>query len=126
MNRILLVEDNPVNQRVALRLLILLGYNADIAENGAEALSLLEHNGYSAVLMDLQMPVMDGLTATRFIRSLDGDTSRIPIIALTANALEGERQKCLDAGMNDFLTKPINRVKFAAALEHWTAEQLTA
>jgi len=127
MNRILLVEDNPINQKVALRLLVLLGYNADLAENGEEALMLLEqHQDYAAILMDIQMPVMDGLTATRAIRGLEGDASRIPIIALTANASERDRQKCLAAGMNDFLAKPINKDLFAAALEHWTAAQLTA
>jgi CheY-like chemotaxis protein len=124
VNRILLVEDNPINQKVALRLLILLGYNADVAENGAEALLMLENHGYSAVLMDLQMPVMDGYDATRAIRNLHGDAGRIPIIALTANALEEERQKCMAVGMNDFLTKPIDREKFAEALEHWTSAQL--
>ncbi len=124
MNRILLVEDNPINQKVALRLLILLGYCADLAENGEEALLLMENHGYSAILMDLQMPVMDGYDATRAIRNLDGDARRIPIIAFTANALDGERQKCLEAGMNDFLTKPIDRNKFAEALEHWTSAQL--
>jgi len=127
MNRILLVEDNPINQKVALRLLVLLGYNADLAENGEEALLLLkQHQDYSAVLMDVQMPVMDGLTATRAIRGLQSDASRIPIIALTANASERDRQRCLAAGMNDFLAKPIDNKKFAAALEHWTAAQLTA
>jgi CheY-like chemotaxis protein len=129
MNRILLVEDNPVNQKLALRMLVLLGYNVDIAENGAEALFLLQRhgyaaamdNGYSAVLMDLQMPVMDGLTATRAIRSLHSDTSRVPIIALTSNSFDTDRQNCLAAGMNDFLSKPINKAQFAAALQHWTA-----
>jgi len=128
MNRILLVEDNPINQKLALRLLILLGYNADLAENGEEALLLLEqrHEDYDAILMDVQMPVMDGLAATRAIRQLESAASRIPIIALTANTAERDRQRCLAAGMNDFLTKPIDNKKFAAALEHWTAAQLTA
>jgi CheY-like chemotaxis protein len=128
MNRILLVEDNPINQKVALRLLVLLGYDADLAENGEEAVLLLEqrHEDYAAVLMDIQMPVMDGLAATRAIRGLAGEASRIPIIALTANASQRDRQNCLAAGMNDFLAKPINKDLFAAALEHWTAAQLTA
>ena len=69
------------------------------------------------------MPVMDGLDATRAIRNLGGAISRIPIIAVTANALQGERQKCLAAGMNDFITKPIEKEKFAAAIERWTSEQ---
>jgi CheY-like chemotaxis protein len=127
MNRILLVEDNPINQKVALRLLMLLGYSADVAENGADALLLLDRqHDYAAVLMDLQMPVMDGLTAALAIRGLKGGRSRIPIIALTANSSERDRQRCLAAGMNDFLAKPINKDHFAAALDRWTATQLTA
>lgn len=119
--RILLVEDNPINQKVAMHLLVLLGYSVDLAENGAKALQVIEDGGYAAVLMDLQMPVMDGLAATRAIRNLPSECSRIPIIALTANGLDSERQKCMAVGMNDFLTKPIHKEKFCAALEHWTA-----
>jgi len=115
--RVLLVEDNPINRIVAIRLLIALGYEADIAENGAQALVLLESAGYVAVLMDLQMPVMDGLTATLAIRSLDAAYSRIPIIALTANGFEGVRQKCMAAGMNDFLnTGPVGRTPAKSSL----------
>jgi CheY-like chemotaxis protein len=118
--RILLVEDNPINQKVAMHLLVLLGYSVDLAENGAKALQVIEDGGYAAVLMDLQMPVMDGLAATRAIRNLPSECSRIPIIALTANGLDSERQKCMAVGMNDFLTKPIHKEKFRTALEHWT------
>ena len=120
--KILVAEDNIINQKVALRLLELLGYKADIAENGEVALQMLEQAGYHAVLMDMHMPVMDGLAATRAIRSLNNELSQIPIIAVTANAIQGERQKCLAAGMNDFITKPIEKDKFAAALEHLTGD----
>jgi CheY-like chemotaxis protein len=120
--KILIAEDNQINQKVALRMLALLGYDADVAENGVEVLRLLENGDYSAVLMDIHMPVMDGMEATQAIRSLDSTLSRIPIIALTANVVHGERQKCLAAGMNDFITKPIEREKFAAALKHWIVE----
>lgn len=118
--RILVVEDNLINQKVAVRMLAILGYAADIAENGADALQLIQQKHYDAILMDLQMPVMGGMEATLAIRRLGGVFRRIPIIAVTANALDNEQQKCLAAGMNDFLTKPIDRQKFASALERWT------
>jgi CheY-like chemotaxis protein len=104
-----------------------LGYHAAIAENGATCLELVQDGSYDAILMDMHMPVMDGLEATRAIRRLDSAVSRIPIIALTASALQGERQKCLQAGMDDFITKPIEKAKFEATLEYWTsqAEQTT-
>ncbi len=121
--RILVAEDNLINQKVALRLLNLLGYRADVAENGAEVLRLLGKDHYDAILMDMHMPVMDGLEATMAIRNLEGALSRIPIIAVTANAIQGERQKCLAAGMNDYITKPIEKDKFAAALEYWTSQK---
>ena len=121
--KILIAEDNLINQKVAVRLLTLLGYSSDVAENGAVALKLLENGGYDAVLMDMHMPVMDGLAATRAIRNLGGALGRTPIIAVTANAIEGERQKCLAAGMNDFISKPIEKEKFAAALERWTTPE---
>jgi signal transduction histidine kinase/ligand-binding sensor domain-containing protein/CheY-like chemotaxis protein len=120
--KILVAEDNEINQKVALRMLALLGYSADIAANGEDALELLKRGSYDAVLMDMHMPVMDGLDATRAIRNLEGAISRIPIIAVTANALQGERQKCLAAGMNDFISKPIEKEKFAAAIERWTSK----
>jgi CheY-like chemotaxis protein len=103
--KILLAEDNKVNQKVALLTLKKIGYTADIANNGLEVLDLLEKQSYDVILMDMQMPEMDGLTTTKMIRNLP-----IPqpyIIALTANALGEDRQKCLEAGMNDYLSKPI-------------------
>lgn len=112
--RILLAEDNVVNQKVALHLLSRLGYRADVAGNGLEVLAALERQVYDVILMDVQMPEMDGLDATRKIVS--GAFSVQPyIIAMTANAMEGDRQLCLDAGMNDYLSKPIriDALKFA-------------
>ncbi len=121
-----MAEDNPINQKVALRLLSNLGYNAELAENGEIALQRVQHGKYDAVLMDLHMPVMDGLQATRAIRSLATAVSQIPIIALTANALNDERRKCLEAGMNDFMTKPIDKKLFESVLDHWTNPDLAA
>jgi len=100
----LLAEDNVVNQKVALHLLARLGYRADVAGNGLEVISALERQTYDVILMDVQMPDMDGLEATRHINHLP---NRPYIIAMTANAMEGDRQLCLDAGMNDYLSKPI-------------------
>jgi len=104
---VLLAEDNIVNQKVALRMLEQLGYKADIAKNGIEALAALGRKKYDVVLMDLQMPEMDGLEATRQICALLPEASRPWIIAMTANAMEGDRQTCLQAGMNDYLSKPV-------------------
>jgi CheY-like chemotaxis protein len=118
--RILIAEDNLINQKVAARLLGLLGYSADIAENGEEAVRLAETGNYDAVLMDMQMPVMDGLDATRAIRALESPVSNTPIIAVTANPFEDARQKCLAAGMNDFISKPIEPALFASVLAYWT------
>ncbi|MCX6560185.1 MAG: PAS domain S-box protein [Candidatus Aminicenantes bacterium] len=119
--RILLAEDNKTNQQVALGLLAKLGYRADVAVNGREAIQALETNPYDLVLMDVQMPVLDGLAATRAIRS--GTTGvpnpRLPIIAMTAHALKGDREICLEAGMNDYLSKPISPRALADALEKW-------
>ncbi|WP_395792621.1 ATP-binding protein [Aquimonas sp.] len=119
--RALLVEDNPVNRQVALRILSLAGLDVDAAENGQEALDRLKLNPYALVLMDCQMPVMDGYTASRERRRIEAQSglARIPIIAMTANAMIGDREKCLDAGMDDYLTKPLDRQKLTATLTHW-------
>jgi len=116
--RILLVEDNPVNQEVASELLLNAGATVQIAGNGAEALALLEAGRFDAVLMDVQMPVMDGFEATRRIRANPG-YAELPVIAMTANALAGDREKCLAAGMNDYVTKPIRMSEFFGALQRW-------
>jgi PAS domain S-box-containing protein len=104
--RILLAEDNPINQKVAIFTLKKLGYQVDIANNGVEALNAVRQQTYDLVLMDVQMPEMDGLTATRLIRQLTESQPRI--VAMTANALPEDRQTCLDAGMDDYLSKPFN------------------
>ena len=113
---ILLVEDNLLNQMVALGMLRLLGHSADVAENGVQALRALDERDYDVVLMDIQMPELDGLEATRRIRA-DLATERQPyIIALTANAMVGDRQRCLDAGMDDYVAKPLTKESLATAL----------
>jgi PAS domain S-box-containing protein len=122
--RILLAEDNLVNQKVALKQLQSLGYTADIAANGQEVLQLLEKIPYDLILMDCQMPVLDGLETTKQIHSWPENyffTNRRPvIIAMTANAMKEDQQMCLDAGMDDYLSKPVMKEKLAAALERWT------
>jgi len=117
--RVLVAEDNSVNQQVAVGLLAKLGHRADVADNGAEAVELLRHGDYDLILMDMQMPVVDGLAATRMIRALSGPKARVAIIAMTANAMESDRKACLDAGMDDFLAKPIDRRRLAAILTRW-------
>jgi CheY-like chemotaxis protein/HPt (histidine-containing phosphotransfer) domain-containing protein len=116
---VLLAEDNPVNQEVAKALLAKLGLRVDIAYNGAEALALSEAHRYDVILMDCQMPVMDGFQATAAIRQREGVSGRVPIVALTANAMEGDRNKCLAAGMDDYLSKPYSRAQLAEVLGRW-------
>ena len=113
--RILLAEDNAVNQKLALRVLEQMGYRADIASNGMEAVESIERQKYDVILMDVQMPEMDGLHATREIRKLK-DVIQPHIIAMTANALEGDRELCLAAGMNDYISKPIRVNELIGAL----------
>jgi PAS domain S-box-containing protein len=115
--RILVVEDNAVNQQLALLLLEKLGYRADVAGNGVEALEALERQPYDLVLMDVEMPEMDGLEATRRIHQRWPRERRPHIVAVTANAMEGERELCLQAGMDDYITKPIRTEALTAAVE---------
>jgi CheY-like chemotaxis protein len=114
--RILLAEDNTVNQKLALRLLGQLGYQADVAGNGLEAIAALERQRYDVVLMDVQMPELDGLDATRQICSRWPRADRPRIIAMTANAMQGDRDLCLAAGMDDYISKPIRTEELVAAL----------
>jgi len=116
--RILLAEDNVVNQKLALRLLQQLGYRADLAANGIEVLESVARQVYDLILMDVQMPEMDGLEATRRIVAQWEAGARPRIVAMTANAMQGDREMCLDAGMNDYLTKPIRVDQLIEALEH--------
>jgi len=120
---ILLVEDNPVNREVAVGMLESLGCTTDSAENGWMALKAMNTATYDAVLMDCQMPVMDGLAATGEIRRREqtSGAARVPIIALTANAMEGDRERCLAAGMDDFLSKPFTQQQLATMLRRWLA-----
>ena len=119
--KILLAEDNPTNQRVALGLLRNLGLAADAVDNGRAALAALERQDYDLVLMDIQMPGMDGLAATRAIREPQSKVRNpvVPIIAMTAHAMSGDRERCLAAGMNDYLTKPVSGQTLAQVLRRW-------
>jgi CheY-like chemotaxis protein len=114
---ILLAEDNPINQQLALLILKRMGYNPDIAENGKEVLAQLQQQPYDIIFMDIQMPEMDGLEATRTIRS-DNDHQPL-IIAMTANATRQDREDCLAQGMNDYLSKPVNIEELIRMLEKW-------
>ena len=120
--RILVVEDNPVNQMVAVGLLDALGYETETAEDGQEALEVFDPERFDAVLMDVQMPRLDGYAATRALRAR-GDDRRVPVLAMTAAAVEGERERCLAAGMDDFLTKPVDPEALATTLATWLGEQ---
>jgi len=123
--RVLVAEDNPVNQKVAMRMLSKLGCTADAVANGAEALEAVQSGDFDVVLMDCQMPEMDGFEATRRIREL-GLSHRPPILALTANAVQGDRELCLQAGMDDYLIKPIELSVLAEALRRWGSQAAQA
>jgi CheY-like chemotaxis protein len=117
--RVLLAEDNVVNQKVAARMLEKMGARVDVANNGLEAVRMCLQFRYDLILMDCQMPEMDGYAATREIRrlqALSASPSGIPIIALTANTLEGDRERCLEAGMSDFLGKPLRQQELLGLL----------
>jgi CheY-like chemotaxis protein len=117
--RILVVEDNAINRKIATRMLEKLGYTADAVCSGSHALRALEGREYALVLMDVQMPEMDGFETTAEIRRREG-AAHIPIIAMTANAMSGDRDKCLMAGMDDYVSKPVQSAGMKAAIERWT------
>jgi CheY-like chemotaxis protein len=115
--RVLIVEDNAVNQMIAARLLEKLGCRVDVAANGREAVEMVDLLPYSAIFMDCQMPEMDGFEATREIRRRERPGVHRPIIAMTANATQGDRERCLEAGMDDYISKPMRKADFTEALE---------
>ncbi len=119
--RILVAEDNPVNQKVAQIMLKKMGLRADVVANGQEAINMLQIIPYDLVLMDCQMPDMDGFEATRLIRQQGSKVLNpsVPIIAMTAFAMRGDRDKCIQAGMNDFIAKPIQRKELAKVVARW-------
>jgi signal transduction histidine kinase/CheY-like chemotaxis protein len=117
--RVLVVEDNAANLKLTVRLVERLGYRADVAHNGAQALSMLERAPYDAVLMDCQMPEMDGYEATKLIRKTETAARHMPIVAMTADALSGDRERCLAAGMDDYISKPLKLHVVAAVLGRW-------
>lgn len=119
--RILLVEDTELNRLVTLAMLGTGNYTVDSAASGLEALDALKDVHYDLVLMDVSMPNMDGFEATRAIRAMDGPMSRVPIVAMTAHAMVGDRERCLASGMDDYLPKPVSRADLLAKVEHFVS-----
>jgi CheY-like chemotaxis protein/HPt (histidine-containing phosphotransfer) domain-containing protein len=121
--RILIVDDNDINQFVATEQVEQAGFQADVASNGEQAVARVKAGKYAAILMDCQMPIMDGYAATRAIRDWEGSTAHTPIIALTAHAMAGERDKVLAAGMDDYLSKPLRPHSLERMLERYVGEE---
>lgn len=117
--RVLVVEDYLVNQELTRELLEIMGCVVDVADGGQEALDLIAKTHYDLIFMDIQMPKMDGYETTRAIRRLEAGKKHTPIVALTANALQGDKEKCLSAGMDDYISKPFRSSDLEAMLMHW-------
>ncbi|MBP2306049.1 response regulator [Azospirillum melinis] len=117
--RILVVEDSPLNQMLVTAILAQAGHRADTANNGLEAVMAAQAGGYDLILMDLSMPEMDGLTATRLLRDLPGPAGRVPVVAMTADTDEADRVRCQNAGMNDHVAKPVDRAQLLETVEKW-------
>jgi CheY-like chemotaxis protein len=121
--RILLVEDNKTNQLVAIAMLSTKGYVIEVAIDGHQAVEAIKAKDYDVVLMDIQMPRLNGVDATKTIRSLGGDKGSVPIIAVTANAMRGDREAYLAAGMDDYLSKPIDSATLFSMVERWVSRR---
>ncbi|MBE0699327.1 MAG: response regulator, partial [Anaerolineaceae bacterium] len=121
--RILLAEDNEINQKMTRTMLTRMGHIVDLAGNGSEAVDAVKKANYDLVFMDVQMPEMDGFEAAQTIRQLEASgvlkTAHMPIVAMTAHALHGDRQRCMDAGMDDYVSKPLDPRKVFQAIDHW-------
>jgi two-component system sensor histidine kinase/response regulator len=117
--RILLADDNAVNRRIAQAMLLQLGHVVDTVQNGQAALEALQNVAYDLVFMDVQMPELDGFEATRAIRHLRGPAAKVPIIAMTAHAMVGDRERCIEAGMDDYVSKPIKRESLEKVVSLW-------
>ncbi|MCU0531831.1 MAG: response regulator, partial [Syntrophales bacterium] len=119
--RVLVAEDNPVNQKLAIRMLEKFNLSVDVAANGREVIDMLGKAAYDLVFMDCHMPEMDGYEATASIRQAERESGKhLSIVAMTANAMQGDREKCLSAGMDDYITKPIRREAIQEMLQKWT------
>ena len=117
--RVLLAEDNPVNQKFVLRLLEKAGLRTDVVANGSQAVAAIGKATYDLILMDCQMPEMDGFEATAEIRRLEGNARHTTICALTAHAMAGDRERCIDAGMDDYISKPLTVAVLHSKIDHW-------
>ncbi len=122
--RILLAEDNRINQKLTVIMLAKSGYKLDVVENGQQAVDAVLKGDYHLVLMDVQMPVLDGLEATHLIREQEQPGNHIPIIAMTAHAMKGDMERCINAGMDAYLSKPLNPKEVLAAIEYWAFDQM--